>query len=206
MRKQVSLVLSLGLLSLSAQAEPPVFSSLFSLTVMEKGVERKVDPKETLPAGARVRLHVEAKEQPCTIVTTGYQAGNAQEIPAVVPQVFSLQPSEEAASEFRLRQPLKAGELFVVVLPQHSGLTRELTQLIDSWKTKPEARLAIHERLSHWISKQDKDAQLPYPSSRAITIGGELPSELYNWHSEADGLRFSAEQPRVFVYRLGSKT
>lgn len=210
MRKRLSLALSLGLLSLPAQAKPPILGALFSLTVMEKGVERKVDPKETLPAGSRVRLHVEAKEQPCTIVATGFQAGKTQEIPALPPLLFSLKPAEEAANEFRLRQPLKAAELFVVVVPQHSGVTRELSQWVSSWKANADgsqaARISLHGQFNGWIAKQDQETEQPYPNARSRSLSlGDSPIELYDWHNEADGLVYTPEKPVVFVYHLGGK-
>lgn len=208
MQKRLLVALTMGLLSLPAQAEPPVLSALFSLTVMDKGVERKVDPKETLPAGSRVLVHVEAQHQPCTIVASGYQEGKTQEIPAVPPMLFSLKSAEQASGEFRLSQPLKASEFFVVVLPQHAGVTREVTQLVSNWKARPEsgqARVALHERLTGWISKQDKEVALPFPSSRSLTVGGDLPSEAYDWHNEADGLRYLKDRPGVFVYHIGKR-
>ena len=172
MRNLLTVILSAGLLTLPALAKIPEQGALFSLTRFVDGKEHKLADNEKLGAGTLLRLHVLAIHQSCTIVATPFQKGKARSVGSLQPSLARLVPDEETTLDFRLTAPVKGAELFVVVVPQQSPTSDELTQLVVDWKNKPEEsqgpRNAIHDRLSDWLTRRDK----------SLTYAGPVPQEL----------------------------
>ena len=172
MLKHLSLVVMVGLLSSSSQAKLPEQGACFVLTRVENGQEKKVTPEQILPTGSRLRFHVEARKQPCTVVASAFRRGQARETSSLLPLQFRLQPNQQGLGDFEIKEPLKASELFVVVVPQSSNTSEELIRLVQGWREQPKQsqgpRTALHDRLSFWLAKQDT----------TLNNSGPVPKEL----------------------------
>lgn len=183
MLKSFTVIVSFMLLPLGVEAKVPDQGAVFMLArVSETGSEKKIAPNEVIPKGSKLRFRVEARKQPCTVVASAFLRGNAREIAALPPSVYSLQAQEQAYTEFKLDKPLRASEFFVVVVPQDSSASQQLVDLVQKWKTQPRnsqpARTALHDSLSHWLASRDQ----------SLNYSGPVPHEL-------GGVRTTAARP-----------
>lgn len=153
-------------------AKVPEQGALFSLTRSVNGSQHKLAAGEELPAGSRLILHIQALKQPCTALVTTFQRGKARAVDSMGPSLLELNLDEERTVDFTLAKPVKAGELFVVLLPRTSPTTDELSKLLGAWKKKPEdsqgPRSALHDRFSDYLARRDK----------SLTYAGVIPKEL----------------------------
>jgi len=172
MLKRLSLIVMVGLLSPHSQAKLPEQGACFVLTRVQNGQEKKVSSQQVLPAGSQLRFHVEARQQPCTVIASAFRRGQARETASLLPLQFRLKPNEQGRGDFEIKEALKASELFVVVVPQSSNTSEELIRLVQGWREQPKQsqgpRTALHDRLSFWLAKQDPSLQ----------YSGPIPKEL----------------------------
>lgn len=182
MLKHLSLVVLIGLLSPHSQAKLPAQGACFVLTRVENGQEKKVTAEQQLPAGSRLRFHVQARKQPCTVIASAFRRGQARETSSLLPLQFQLNPNQQGQGDFEVKENLKASEVFVVVVPQSSNTSAELLQLVQKWKGQPKQsqgpRTALHDRLSNWLASRDQ----------SLNYSGPIPKEL-------GGVRSTSAQP-----------
>lgn len=159
-------------LAVQAKTRVPDQGVVFVLSRVVEADEKKISPNEVVPAGSKLRFRVEARKQPCTVVTSAFLRGNAREIPSLPPFIRQLQVDEQASQDFIVDKPLRASEFFVVVVPQDSATSGQLMDLVKKWKQQPQnsqpARTALHDNFSHWLARRDQ----------SFHYSGPVPSEL----------------------------
>ncbi|MCW5871691.1 MAG: hypothetical protein KIS61_30850, partial [Candidatus Eremiobacteraeota bacterium] len=96
------MIFSFMLLPLAVQAKTrvPDQGVVFVLSRVVEADEKKISPNEVVPAGSKLRFRVEARKQPCTVVTSAFLRGNAREIPSLPPFIRQLQVDEQASQDF----------------------------------------------------------------------------------------------------------